>query len=343
MTSFSLRSWVLSLWLFVVATGHPLVAKAQSASSDPGALLSEGVALRREGRHEEALPVLRRALEAARTGRALSELGYVERSLGLWLDAETHLSEALTFTDERWIRHHRHEVREALEQVRASIGRLRVSANVEGAEVRVNGVLVGRTPLREPMRLGVGRVTVELRLPGYRTATREVSIDASEEAEAHLFLEREGPPPTPEVSSPPPPPQCPPGLVLRDGLCFTPLPSAPTGVTVPRVLLYGGGGVALVGAAVALALWIDGNGMERAYLAACGGARVPVSCEAQHRETQSSLDDRGVVVTTLWVVSGVALAAGVVGLLLELQPWQRRSYTDGSRFTLMPNGLRVQW
>ncbi|MFO0609539.1 MAG: PEGA domain-containing protein [Polyangiales bacterium] len=336
-----MRSPAPFVLLSVVAAAHPLAASAQSAPEDPGSLLSEGVALRRDGRNEEALDVLRRALEASRTGRALAETGYVERSLGRWLDAEAHLAEALLLEEERWVRHHRRDIQEALDEVRASIGRLRVTSNVEGAEVRVNGVLAGRTPLREPVRVGIGQATVELRLAGYRTSSREVAVSTSTDAEAHVSLERDAP--APEAEPPPPPPQCPPGLTLRDGLCFAPPPPPTTGVTAPRVLMYGGGGVALVTAAIALGVWAGGNGEESDYLAACGGRAVPPSCEERYRTTQASLDGRATAVTALWVVSGVALAAGVTGLLLELKPWQRRTYTDGSRFVLAPNGFRVRW
>jgi hypothetical protein len=324
----------------VVAAAHPLTALAQSAPEDAETLLRDGAQLRRDGRNDEALEVLRRAVEAERTGHALAELGYTERSLGRWLDAETHLAEALLLEEERWVRHHRRDVQDALTEVRASIGRVRVTSNVDGAEVRVNGALAGRTPMSEAVRVGVGRVTVELRLAGYRNGTRTVSVTSMEDAEAHVALDREGPPPGSEA---PPPPQCPPGLVLRNGLCFEPPPPPVTGVTVPRVLLYGGAGVTVVTAAIALGLWAGGNGEESDYLAACGGPRVPASCEARWRTTQASLDDRATAVNAMWVVSTLALATTVTGLLLELRPWQRRTYTDGSRFTVAPLGLRVVW
>ncbi len=329
--------WIL---LSVVAAAHPLAALAQSAPDDPGDLLRGGIELRRDGRNEEALEALRRAVEAERSGRALAELGYVERSLGHWMDAETHLAEALLLEEERWVRHHRRDVQDALSEVRASIGRVRVTSNVDGAEVRVNGAVAGRTPMSEPVRVGVGRVTVELRLAGYTTGNRTVSVTSAEDAEAHVPLDRAGPPPEAEA---PPPPQCPPGLTLRNGLCFAPPPPPVTGVTVPRVMLYGGAGLTVLTAAIALGVWAGGNGEESDYLAACGGQRVPVACEERWRTTQASLDDRATAVNALWVVSTLALATTVTGLLLELRPWQRRTYTDGSRFTLAPNGLRVQW
>ena len=321
--------------LGVIAPG---LTRAQSAPDDVTDALREGIALRRDGRAEEALPLLARAVEVQRSGRALAELGYAEGALGRWLEAESHLTEALQLADDRWVRHHRRDLEGALDTVRASIGRVRVSSNVEGAVVRINGSVAGRTPLAEAVRVGVGRASVELRREGYRTAARDVMVNAEGDVEAYVALEREAPPPAEA-----PPPQCAPGLVLRGGLCFAPAPPPVTGVTPARVMLVGGGGLAVLSAAIAVGLWAGGDADAEAYLAACGGMRVPVDCAERHRSTQNDLDGRAAAINTLWVVAGLGLATGIAGALLEWRPWQRRSYSDGSRFVLAPNGLQVRW
>ncbi len=331
-----------SRWIHVplafVAFAAPATALAQVDEGDPEGLVRQGAELSRRGELQRALEALRAAVARERSGHALAELGFVEQALGQMLEAEAHLAEALILTDERWVRHHRRDIEGALATTRAAIGSVRVTSNVEGAEVRVNGTVAGRTPLREPVRVPVGPAVVELRATGYTTASRTVNVLQGDAAEAHVSLERAGPPP-PEA---PPPPRCAPGLVLRGGLCFSPEPVDDGSVSPFRWMLYVGGAAAAVSAGVAIGLWANGNGDESAYLARCGGANVAPACEGDWRATQDALSSRASVVNGMWVLAGVSAATALVGLGLELRASRRRAPARAG-LTIGPMGARLTW
>jgi PEGA domain len=319
--------------LFVASAG----AYAQS-DEDPEALVRRGIDLARRGDQQGAYDALRSAVAAQRTGRGLAELGYVEQSLGHALDAETHLTEAMTFREERWVRHHRDDIEAALALARSSIGSVAVRVNIDGAEVRVNRVSVGRTPLAEPVRVVTGRNVIEVTAEGYVNATSTVTVVAGEAASASLTLERV-PPPAPEA---PPPPRCAPTFTFRDGLCYAPEP--PEGTVHPyRWLTYGTAAASVISASVALGLWVGGNGDESAYLARCGGRNVPAACDADRTSTQESLSSRAAVVNTLWVLSGITAATALLAVGLEVRASRRRPTITRVALSVAPMGVRLTW
>jgi hypothetical protein len=59
----------------------------------------------------------------------------------------------------------------------------------ESAEVFVNGEFRGSTPVR--LNLAAGTHTIELRLPGFETWTRELVVVAGDETRVAARLERE--------------------------------------------------------------------------------------------------------------------------------------------------------
>lgn len=60
----------------------------------------------------------------------------------------------------------------------STVGHLEVSCDVSGAEIRLNGQLVGVTPLPGALQVGPGRVAVEASAPGYEST--RMLVDVSE-------------------------------------------------------------------------------------------------------------------------------------------------------------------
>ncbi len=331
------RSSRVAVMLACAAFGASSFAFAQS-DEDPEAQVRRGIELARRGDSQGAYELLRSAVTAQRTGRGLAELGYVEQAIGRSIDAETHLTEALTYSDERWVRHHRRDIEDALSTARASIGTVAITVNVEGAEVRVNDIVAGRAPLREPLRVAVGRCAIAVSAAGYRPATTTVTVVGAEVANASITLEREAPP----VPEGPPPPRCAPGFTMRDGLCYAPEP--PEGTISPyRWTTYIAGAASVLSAGIALGLWASGNGTESAYLARCGGPNVPAACEADWQETQDALSSRAAGVNTLWVLSGITAVTAIVSVGLEVRASRRRPTITRVAFGVTPGGVRITW
>jgi hypothetical protein len=140
------------------------------------ALIEQANTYRRQGMDHKALPLMQKAYNLAHTARTAAQLGLVEIALGYWLQAERHLAESLTSTRDPWIHKNRAELERALAGVRASIGEVDIQGAPAGAEVFVNGQLVGSLPLSKPPRVGDGPVHVEVKAVGFKTSIHDLTM-----------------------------------------------------------------------------------------------------------------------------------------------------------------------
>lgn len=95
------------------------------------------------------------------------------------------------------------------------VGYIRVVVDQPGAEVLIDNVSVGRTPLAEPILVGAGRRTVSVVLPPNPPSVRAVDIAGGDRVDVKMELsepKREPPPPptTPPTTQPQPRPAPPP-------------------------------------------------------------------------------------------------------------------------------------
>jgi hypothetical protein len=108
------------------------------------------------------------------------------------------------------------DVQRDIERLRARVARLRVVTDPPGAEVAVDDVVLGRTPLAEPLLVAAGRPRVSVTLAGYAPATKVVEVAAMETVTVRIDLQSltaAGPAPArPEfdLSARLPPPSAPP-------------------------------------------------------------------------------------------------------------------------------------
>ena len=163
--------------VFVLAA--VLVVEHAGWAADPAqveALIEEANDLRRQGKDYKALPLMQKAYELARTARTAAQLGLVEITLGYWLQAETHLTEALASPRDPWIYKNRAELERALNGARGSIGELDIQGKPAGAEVLVNGQVVGVLPLSKPTRVGDGPVRVEVRATKFKSSVQSLTM-----------------------------------------------------------------------------------------------------------------------------------------------------------------------
>lgn len=192
--------------LLLAAFACPQIARAQSDEQDP---VYEQV--RRERRHQSrrhdlrALELLRQRYESSHELRALGTMGLVEIDLHDDGPGERHLSEALAATPTPWANENRAVLETALQQCRRrlGVGALLVRSATDGAEVFVNGALVGSAG--RPVRVGAGGMTFEVRAPGFRSASRTVNVSAGETVVEEVTLEREETPVQQTPSLPPAP------------------------------------------------------------------------------------------------------------------------------------------
>ena len=200
------------LFLFVmllVASGvavGPCRALAASAATEADAAIKHGVELRRRGDDLRALEAFQHACALQRSARALAQIGFAEQALGRWRDAEEHLGQALAdsqgndqgddqgkdqgYDDNGWIRRNRATIERSRALVAGHLGSLEVLGGPEGAELLVDGLVVGRLPLPRPLRVAAGSIGVEVRAAGYLPVSRPVTIAAGELSRETITLQK---------------------------------------------------------------------------------------------------------------------------------------------------------
>lgn len=153
-------------------------ARSVARAADDDALIREGIAFRRSGDDASALKRFQQAYELGKTPRALAQMGLAEQALGRWAPADQHLRQAIEARDDAWIRKNRASIDEALAVVAGHVGRIEINGLPPGAEVRVDGELVGKLPLAHPVTVTSGGVAVEVRAPGYVPIVRAATVSA---------------------------------------------------------------------------------------------------------------------------------------------------------------------
>ncbi len=275
-----------------------LFAQAPSAPSETDRLIGRGVELREQGNDREALEVFRKAYELSRGGRALAQLALAEQAMGRWLEAETHLRTALDTTQDKWIVANRQALEGALQTIQQRLGTVEILCSVNGAEVSLNGHVVGRCPLPTPARVVAGTVVLEVVADGYWPISRNLRVAAGgvnreqvELAPRSMPRAGTGPVPTPGPSA------------VKD--------AAPSQSLPP--LFWIGMGTAIAGAGAAVGSFVVGYSAASQYdLDACSVPSRPASASCPDYKTPTVVG---------WIAVGIAaVGAGLAVYSVLAEP-----------------------
>jgi hypothetical protein len=116
-------------------------------------------------------------------------MALAEQALGHWAAAEANLQEALRASADPWITKNRSTLESSLAVIDQRLGTLEILGQPVGAEVRVEGQVVGTLPLNKPLRVTAGGVAIELRAPGHITIARSVTVPAGELTRENIVLQ----------------------------------------------------------------------------------------------------------------------------------------------------------
>jgi tetratricopeptide (TPR) repeat protein len=164
------------------------VSRAESPEVEK--LLAQGIALRAAGNDLEASQVLKKAAAIdPESVRVQVHLATVYQALGEWLLADDYLGLALSHEAHPYVVRHRKSLDDAQRVISANIGRLEVEGEPAGAEVRLNGRLIGTLPLAAPARATVGSYSLEVRLEGHYTLQRPLVITGNSLSRESVRLE----------------------------------------------------------------------------------------------------------------------------------------------------------
>jgi len=295
----------------------------------------EGVAAVDMGKYEAARLAFQQAYALKPHPSILRNLGQAEFQVGRYVDAARHLSTFLRDTtfgagDERAA------AQKTLAQSEAKVGRLVVEV-VEGAEVSVDGELVGHSPLgSDPFYVEPGQRTVRIRKDGYVPyegvymfeggRTTDLRIDmrpATVEPPLGAALDQPFAPPavpaSPAVAKeqpiakaapPPPAPQAPLPAAARP---------AQSGLVVALATT---GGLTVISAGVWLGFALEGASLQRQeerlrpqVQGTCTGAETPDSLCGQLLDTSQRRATANQVATIGAVAAGVSAVAFVASWL----------------------------
>lgn len=183
---------LLALFLALAIVAGPRPGLAQEAGTEAGAHFERGVSFYKDGDYTAAMVEFKKAYEVDANYRVLYNLGQTSRELRDYASAlrsfERYLSEGGSKIDgER-----RKRVEGWVAELRGKIGNLAVLSNVEGAEVSVDDIVVGTTPLSAPIVVNAGRRKVSLVKSGYAPRSQLVDVAGTETKELRLDLSGAG-------------------------------------------------------------------------------------------------------------------------------------------------------
>lgn len=238
------------------ADAGPRAAESDAASTSES-LIKQGIELRKRGDDRGALEAFEQASALDASAQALAQLALAEQALGRWREAHLHLEAALAHGTDPWISANRPTLEGAREEIASRLGSLEITCNVGGAEVQLDGLVAGHTPLPGTLKWVAGESALRVSAPGYFVVIRQVKIDAGGLARVDVMLTpgsgvalppeaaapqlRPGSPDPPVTSKPRPmqPPAAGPALSsaeqpssTRDILMYTSLGLAGLGITV---------------------------------------------------------------------------------------------------------------
>ncbi|MEJ7734201.1 MAG: PEGA domain-containing protein [Polyangiaceae bacterium] len=183
---------LLVLLLAVAMLGRAPAAFAQDAGGEASGHFDRGVSFYRDGDYTAAMVEFKKAYELDANYRVLFNLGQTSRELRDYASAlrsfDRYLSEGGTKIDAD----RRKRVEGWVTELRGKIGSVTITSNVSGAEVSIDDIVVGTTPLPAPVVVNAGRRKVSLVKSGYAPRLQLVDVAGTETKELRLDLSGAG-------------------------------------------------------------------------------------------------------------------------------------------------------
>jgi tetratricopeptide (TPR) repeat protein len=199
--AFALLVALAPVWVYA-----PDVAAQGEANEDPFTDMArkrfqEGVKLFDQGKFEEARAAFLQAYALKKHPAVLLNLAQSELRSDHPVEAARHFSEFLRDNPGADAAE-RKAAQDGLTAARTKTGRIDIKVNVAGADVLIDGELVGRAPLPEPVDVPPGAHKLEARLAGYQSATADATAEIGKSASASLSLSRDGAAPAAAAGEP---------------------------------------------------------------------------------------------------------------------------------------------
>jgi len=190
--------------LLMVCMTAPVGAAAQPAASpsksdaktdEARELFIRGMALYEQGQYERAEAALLASWSLKKHYQIAGNLGVCEMKLGKYRNAAEHLSVFLKELPPAGDQQDRKRAQALLDEARTKVAVVKIGVDVDGAEVRVDGQVIGAAPLAAEVFVEPGKRTVEAARGGYENTREVIDAKAGASLSASLKLRPSAPPP----------------------------------------------------------------------------------------------------------------------------------------------------
>lgn len=173
-------------------------SKTNSSNLEAGrGHFDRGVDYYRDGNINAALIEFKRAYEAAPNYRVLYNLGQVANALNDYVEAQRYFQRYLQDGGSEIDGERRAEVNALINKLAGRIASLSITCNVDGAQIFVDDVQVGTTPLAQPLRVSAGTRRISAAFSGRPRSTRVIEAVGGERLSVELEMQAA---PTPDVT-----------------------------------------------------------------------------------------------------------------------------------------------
>lgn len=209
--------------LVVQAGRFSLDIKLRRPQGAPGQvaarLLSEGEALVNGGNTADGVAKLEQSYKLAPTPHTAGALALAAETMGRLGEAQEMVDVALADRNDPWVKEHKRQLRLTKRRLVGKTATLYIlGAEYPGAEVEVNGRIVGKLPLPDggKMKIAEGPLAVKAHLAGHDSYSMNVEVKAQTEVRVNVLLYKSKEIPVSVVlvpianwPAPPPPPPTP--------------------------------------------------------------------------------------------------------------------------------------
>lgn len=176
---------VIGIAFALALLAAPTVASAQPAEA--GAAFDRGVAFFRDGDYQAAMVEFKKAYELDPNWRVLYNLGQTSRELRDYSAALTSFERYLSEGGQQVDADRKAKVTGWIEELKGKVATLKLEVDVADAEVTVDDIAVGKTPLKA-LVVNAGRRKIAITKPGYAPLTRFIDVAGTERKNITLQL-----------------------------------------------------------------------------------------------------------------------------------------------------------
>jgi len=181
-------TWMMQILRVVLVTLVLVGSLGRTAAAEPtpewvegeagvDEAFNRGIALRRSGNDEAALAVfLDLEKRDPDSVRLLLHISTAALAAGKWLMAYDYLQKAGAHKDDPYYQRHLAAIDNVSRTIAERVGQFRARGTPAGAEVRLNGDLIGTLPMTTGKPLEIGTYMLEVTSPGYFSLRRPITI-----------------------------------------------------------------------------------------------------------------------------------------------------------------------